>query len=93
MTCIMSISVAPGILQLNNSSEFLGRCIAYIKLYFPTVNIVKGKPWRPQPQGSIEKGDGPFKSIGEVDGGEPRCRVVFGWHLCGKCTDKYTAYR
>ena len=61
MIRILSSSVIPEILQSDKGSEFLGKCIAYIKQYFPTVNIVKGKPQRPQTQGSIEKGNGPFK--------------------------------
>jgi hypothetical protein len=61
MICIMSTSVVHKILQSHNGSELLGKCIKYIKKYFPTINIVKGKPRRPQTQGSIEKGNGPFK--------------------------------
>jgi hypothetical protein len=41
MICIMSFSVVPEILQSDNDSEFLGNCIAYMKQYFLTVNIVK----------------------------------------------------
>ncbi len=61
MIHIMSTSVVPEILQSDNGSEFLGKCIEYIKKYFPTVSIVKGKLWRSQTQGSVEKGNGPFK--------------------------------
>ncbi len=39
---IMSTAVIPEILQSDNGSEFLGKCIQYVKEFFKTVNIVKG---------------------------------------------------
>ncbi len=58
---ILSTVVIPEILQSDNGSEFLGKYINYIKKYYGTVNIVKGRPRRPQTQGSVEKSNGPFK--------------------------------
>jgi hypothetical protein len=61
MVKILSVAVVPDILQSGNGGEFLGQCITYIKKYFPTVNIVKGRARKPSTQGSVEKGNGPFK--------------------------------
>ncbi len=51
---IMSTAVIPEILRSDNGSEFLGKCIQYVKEFFKTVNIVKGKPCCPNEQGSVE---------------------------------------
>ena len=51
---IMSTAVIPEILQSDNGSEFLGKCIQYVKEFFKTVNIVKGKPRHPNEQGGVE---------------------------------------
>jgi hypothetical protein len=61
MVIILSIAVLPDILQSENGGEFLGECITYIKKYFPTINIVKGRARKPSTQGSVERGNGPFK--------------------------------
>ncbi len=58
---IMATAVIPEVLQFDNGSEFLGRCIHYIKELFKTVNIVKGKPHCPNEQGSVERGNADFK--------------------------------
>ena len=57
----MSTAVIPEVLQSDNGSEFLGKCIYYIKEFFKTVNIVKGKPRCPNEQGSVERGNADFK--------------------------------
>jgi hypothetical protein len=61
MVKILSVAVVPDILQSDNGGEFLGLCITYIKKYFPTINIVKGRARKPSTQGSVERGNGPFK--------------------------------
>lgn len=43
----MLSAVIPEILQSDNDSELLGKCIYLIKEYFKVVYIVKGKPRRP----------------------------------------------
>ncbi len=58
---ILSIAVISEILQSDNGSEFLGKCIQYVKEVFKTVNIVKGKPHNPNEQGSVERGNADFK--------------------------------
>jgi hypothetical protein len=57
----LSTVVVPEILQSDNGSEFLGKCITYIKEYFKTVTIVKGKPRCPNEQGSVERGNANIK--------------------------------
>ena len=57
----MSTAAIPEILQSDNGSEFLGKCIQYVKEFFKTVNIVKGRPRRPNEQGNVERGNGDFK--------------------------------
>jgi hypothetical protein len=80
MIHIIFTSVVPESLQSNNGSEFLEKCIEYIQKYFPTVNIVKGKPQRPQTLGSIEKVNGLFKrALEKWMVGNPEA----GWTLVG----------
>lgn len=77
---ILSIAIIPEILQFNNGSEFLGKYIDYIKKYFGNINIVKGRPHRPQTQGSVEKSNRPFKRALEkwmVENPDE------GWYLVG----------
>jgi hypothetical protein len=61
MVRILSTAVLPDILQSDNGGEFLGQCIAYLKQYFKTVHIVKGRARKPSTQGSVERGNAPFK--------------------------------
>jgi hypothetical protein len=61
MVKILSVAVVPEILQSDNGGEFLGEWISYIKKYFPTVKIVKGRARKLSTQGSVERGNGPFK--------------------------------
>jgi hypothetical protein len=50
----MSTAAIPEILISDNDSEFLDKCIQYVKMFFKTVNIVKGRPRHPNKQGSVE---------------------------------------
>jgi hypothetical protein len=58
---ILSSACIPEILQSDNGSEFLGKCIYYVKEFFKTINIIKGRPRRPNEQGSVERGNADFK--------------------------------
>jgi len=58
---IMSAAIIPQVLQSDNEGEFLGKCLACVKEHFKTTSIVKGRPRRPRTQGSVERGDAPFK--------------------------------
>jgi hypothetical protein len=53
----------PPVLQNDSSTEFLGGCIRSIRKYIPTIQIVKGRPYYPQNQGSAERGNAPFKEV------------------------------
>jgi hypothetical protein len=59
---IFSTSIIPEILQSDNGSEFLGKCIDLIKKYYPNIHIVKGRPRHPQSQGKIERSHATFKN-------------------------------
>jgi hypothetical protein len=54
LVLIISTAVILEILQYDNGSEFLGKCIQYVKEFFKTVKIVKGKPHHPNKQVSVE---------------------------------------
>jgi hypothetical protein len=58
---ILSSTCIPEILQSDNGSDFLDKCIYYVKEFFKTVNIIKGRPGRPNEQGSVERGNADFK--------------------------------
>jgi hypothetical protein len=51
----------PEILQSDNGTEFLGECIVLLKKYYNNIRIVKGRPYHPQSQGAVERGNSPFK--------------------------------
>ncbi len=42
-------------------SEFLGKCIYSVKEFFQSINIIKGKPRRPNEQGRVERGNADLK--------------------------------
>jgi hypothetical protein len=58
----MPTAVILEILQSDNGSELLGKCIQYIKEFFKTVNIVKGKPHHPSEQGNVEWSNADFRT-------------------------------
>ena len=45
----------PLILQHDNGREFVNRVILRLKRLWPTCVVVRGRPRRPQSQGSIER--------------------------------------
>ncbi len=61
LVCILSSACIPKILQSDDGSEFLGKCIYYVKEFFHRINIIKGKLLRPNEQGSVERGNADFK--------------------------------
>ncbi len=61
LVCIFSSVCIPEILQSDNGSEFLRKCIYYVKGFFQSINIIKEKPRRPNEQGSVERGNADFK--------------------------------
>jgi hypothetical protein len=61
MLRILSTAVIPEVLQSDNGGEFLGGCVRLIGNYFGAVKIVRGKAWKPSTQGSVVRGNAPFK--------------------------------
>jgi hypothetical protein len=58
---ILGTAVMPEILQSDNGTEFLGECLVLLKKYYNNIRIVKGRPYHPQSQGAVERGNSPFK--------------------------------
>ena len=54
---------APAILQSDNGSEFTAEVISELKLMWPRLVIVHGKPRHPQSQGSVERANGDIKDM------------------------------
>ncbi len=81
----MSTAVKPQVLQSDNGGEFLGKCLAYVKEYFiKSTNMVKGRPRRPRTQGSVERGNAPFKKVLHQWMIKIQQRLVTNWGICGK---------
>ena len=54
---------APAILQSDNGSEFTASVITDLKLVWPKLALVHGKPRHPQSQGSVERANGDIKDM------------------------------
>ena len=54
---------APAILQSDNGSEFTALVIQELKIVWPTLVMVHGKPRHPQSQGSVERANGDIKDM------------------------------
>ena len=54
---------APAILQSDNGSEFTACVIKGLKLMWPQLTMVHGRPRHPQSQGSIERANGDIKDM------------------------------
>lgn len=54
---------APSILQSDNGSEFTATVINELKLVWPRLHMVHGKPRHPQSQGSVERANGDIKDM------------------------------
>ena len=52
---VFSILGPPAILQSDNGREFINSVISELKVLWPTVTIINGRPRHPQSQGSIER--------------------------------------
>ncbi len=48
-------------LQSDNGEKFLGECVRLIRKHFSTIKIVNSKARKPSTQGSVERGNAPFK--------------------------------
>ena len=54
---------APHILQSDNGSEFTAQIVEELKVIWPQLIIVHGKPRHPQSQGSVERANGDIKDM------------------------------
>ena len=54
---------APAILQSDNGAEFTAEVVTELKLLWPDLVIVHGKPRHPQSQGSVERANGDIKDM------------------------------
>ncbi|XP_041372812.1 KRAB-A domain-containing protein 2-like [Gigantopelta aegis] len=54
---------APSILQSDNGSEFTAEVISELKIVWPRLVMVHGKPRHPQSQGSVERANGDIKDM------------------------------
>lgn len=52
---IFTLIGAPAILQSDNGREFSNQVVSNLKIYWPTLKIVHGKPRHSQSQGSVER--------------------------------------
>ena len=60
---IFTIFGAPRILQSDNGREFVGCVIEELKVMWPDLTIVHGKPRHPQSQGSVERANGDVEDM------------------------------
>lgn len=60
---IFCLITPPCILQSDNGREFTANCISELKLLWPDLLIVHGKPRHPQSQGSVERANADVKDM------------------------------
>ena len=61
---IFNLFGAPKILHCDNGGEFRGKPLCeYFKLFWPNMIIIKGKPYNPRSQGSVERANGQIKNM------------------------------
>lgn len=61
---IFGIIGAPKILQSDNGGEFVNKTIdKYLYETWPTIKRIKGRPYHPQSQGSVERANGDVKEM------------------------------
>ena len=61
---IFSIIGAPRLLQTDNGGEFVGKAVCqYMESSWPDVTLIRGSPYHPQSQGSVERANGHIKRL------------------------------
>jgi zinc finger BED domain-containing protein 5/7/8/9 len=60
---LFGIFGAPCILQSDNGKEFRNQIVYGLKLLWPGLEIIHGRPRRPQSQGSVERANGDVQNI------------------------------
>ncbi|CAG2209913.1 KRAB-A domain-containing protein 2 [Mytilus edulis] len=63
LTDIFLLLGAPHILQSDNGREFTANVITELKLLWPELKLVHGRPRHPQSQGSVERANADIKSM------------------------------
>ena len=63
LTDIFLLLGAPHILQSDNGREFTANIITELKLLWPELKLVHGRPRHPQSQGSVERANADIKSM------------------------------
>ena len=63
LTNIFLLLGAPHILQSDNGREFTANIITELKLLWPELKLVHGRPRHPQSQGSVERANADIKSM------------------------------
>jgi len=63
LTKLFLLFGAPYILQSDNGSEFTAEVISELKIIWPKLVLVHGKPRHPQSQGSVERANGDIKDM------------------------------
>ena len=63
LTDVFLLFGAPVILQSDNGSEFTADVIRELKLMWPELTLVHGKPRHPQSQGSVERANSDIKDM------------------------------
>ena len=63
LTDIFLLIGAPHILQSDNGREFTANVITELKLLWPELKLVHGRPRHPQSQGSVERANADIKSM------------------------------
>jgi transposase InsO family protein len=63
LTDIFLLLDAPHILQSDNGREFTANIITELKLLWPELKLVHGRPRHPQSQGSVERANADIKSM------------------------------
>jgi hypothetical protein len=59
----MGMTGAPCILQSDNGKEFTNSLVYNMKILWPELKIIHGRPRHPQSQGSIERSNGDIQGI------------------------------
>ena len=61
---IFNLFGAPKILHSDNGGEFRGKqFLEYFKRFWPEITLVRGKPYNPRSQGSVERANGHVKNM------------------------------
>ena len=59
----MGIFGAPQIIQSDNGKEFRDQVVNSLKIIWPGIEVIHGRPRRPQSQGSVERCNGDVQGI------------------------------